>query len=122
MKSLFKIALRPSTRRIGDRLINYVASAVKWPVPYSTKFKVLGAIDCHGCGSFGDRRNQDAYRRVHNLIALASFLVEHTVGVGETFVRAMDRCRGLRSRRDDRSFGRRHDGIPVALRRVVNAT
>ena len=45
---------KPSTRRIGDRLINYVASAVEWPVPDSTKFKVFGAIHCHGCGSFRD--------------------------------------------------------------------
>src|SRR5947209_20198180 len=52
---LFGLPLvRPSTRRIGDRLINYVAPVVKWPVPYSTKFKVLGAIDGHGCGSFRD--------------------------------------------------------------------
>jgi hypothetical protein len=42
---------KPSTRRIWNRLINFVASTVKWPVPYSTKFKVFGAIHCHGCGS-----------------------------------------------------------------------
>src|ERR1700730_11224884 len=43
-----------STSGIGHRLVNYVASAVKWPVPYSTKFKVFGAIHCHDCGSVGD--------------------------------------------------------------------
>ena len=45
---------KPSTRRIGDRLINYVASTVKWSVPDSTKFKIFGIIHCHGCGSFRD--------------------------------------------------------------------
>jgi hypothetical protein len=45
---------KPSTRRIGDRLVNYIVSVVKWPVPYSTKFEVFSAIDCHGCGSIRD--------------------------------------------------------------------
>jgi hypothetical protein len=70
---------RQSTSRIGDCLINYVASAVEWPVPYSTEFKVFGAIYCDGCGSFRDERNQDTYRRLYNLIALARWLVVHTV-------------------------------------------
>jgi hypothetical protein len=65
-----------STSRIGDGLINDVTSAVEWPVPGSAKFKVFGAIDRHSCGSVRDRRHQDTYRWLHNLIALASWLVE----------------------------------------------
>jgi len=45
---------KPSSRRIGHRLVNYIVSAVKWPVPYATKFKVFGAIDGHGFRSFRD--------------------------------------------------------------------
>jgi len=103
------------------RLINNVTSAVEWPIPYSTKFKVISAIDRHGCRSFRDRCNQDAYRRLHNLIALGSWLVEHTVRVGVVFAATIGCDRGFRDRRDDRSLGRRHHGVTVALGRVVNA-
>ena len=71
-----------STSRIGDSLINDVTSAVEWPVPGSAEFKVFGAIDRHSCGSVRDRHHQDTYRRLHNLIALSGWLVEHAVGVG----------------------------------------
>ena len=70
-----------STSRIGDSLVNDVTSAVEWPVPGSAKFKVFGAIDRHSCGSVRDRHHQDTYRRLHNLIALSGWLVEHAVGV-----------------------------------------
>jgi hypothetical protein len=62
-------------------LINYLASTVERLIPYSTKFTVLDTIHGYGYGPFGQRSDKDTWRRLYNLIAFASRLVEHTVAV-----------------------------------------
>ena len=80
-----------STGRIGDRLVNHLASAVEWLVPYATEFTIVDPIHRHDEGSFGERRYNDAGRRIRDLIAVASLLVEHPVTVLEGLASAIDR-------------------------------
>lgn len=87
---------RFSTSRIGDCLINYLATTVERLVPHSTEFTVVDAIHGYGYGPVGQRRDKDTWRRLHDLIAFASWLVEHTVGVVKASAGARDRCGGIR--------------------------
>jgi hypothetical protein len=85
---------RLSTSRIGNRLINYLTSTVERLVPYSTEFTVVDAS--YGYGPFGQEGDKDTWRRLHDLIAFVSLLVEHTVGVVKALAGARDRCGGIR--------------------------
>src|SRR5580692_1489173 len=84
------------TGRIGDRLIDYLASTVKRLVPYSTEFTIVDAIHGYGYGPFGQRRDKDTWRRLHDLIAFASRLIEHTVRIVEASTGARDCGGGIR--------------------------
>src|SRR5690348_9315819 len=80
-RALLENRRRHSTSRIRNRLINYLASAVERLVPYSTELTVVDAIHGYGYGPFGQRRDKETWRRLHDLIAFASRRVKHTVGV-----------------------------------------
>jgi len=81
---------RLSASWIGNRLINYLTSTVERLVPYSTEFTVVDAIHGYGYRPFGQRGDEDTWRRLHDLIAFVSLLVEHTVGVVKALAGARD--------------------------------
>src|SRR5271166_1362057 len=84
------------TSRIGDSLIDYLAPTVERLVPYSSEFTVVDVIDGYDDGPFGQRRDKNTWRRLHDLIAFASRLVEYTVRVAKGSAGPGDRCGGLR--------------------------
>jgi hypothetical protein len=93
---LFTGLERLLTSRIGDRLINYLASTVERLVPYSAEFTVVDAVHGYGNGPFGQRRDKETWWRLHDLIAFASRLVEHAVRIAKASAGARDRCAGIR--------------------------
>src|SRR5260370_37682854 len=81
---------------IRYRVINCRASNGKRLVPHSTEHTVDDAIHVNGNRPLGQRRDKDTWRRLHDLIAFASLLIEHTVGVVKVLAGARDRCGGIR--------------------------
>jgi hypothetical protein len=75
-------------------LINSLASTVERLVPHSTELTVVDAI--YGYRSLGQRRDKDTWWWLHDLIAFASLLVEHIVGVVKVLAGARDRCGGIK--------------------------
>ena len=65
-------------------------------IPYSAEFTVVDVIDGYDYGPFGQRRDKNTWRRLHDLIAFASRLVEYTVRVAKGSAGPGDRCAGLR--------------------------
>jgi hypothetical protein len=71
-------------------LINYRASTVERLVPHSTEFTIVDAIHRYSYGPFGQRRDKDSWRWLHDLIAFVSLLVEHAVAVVKVLAGARD--------------------------------
>ena len=91
-----RVASGPSlSNGIGDRLVNDLASTVEWLVPYPAEYTVVGTIDRHDGGPFRERGYNDTGRRIRDLIAVASQLVEYAVAVREGLPSAVDCCAGI---------------------------